>query len=356
MDNESDDQSMKNNKSFIIDSSNNKNNSNKKKYSLAHAKTEGNAIHYKYKSENMCLTEAPKFSFLDYTFRAKRNKITQDKGINFQFYDYNFELEQTLKLNLDILLNFISLNTKNNNKTELINLLKTIIKKQEKRYKLKKEIKTVLRDSINKNDCIEIYQKKIKNQPLKYEKLIINHRKKIEQINIRIKVLNNQFLSVQQYINYKGFKQKNEFLDFIKKNIECKMKLDKIDNENDLISDDIEHIRTDNNLIIEERRLLSNKKNINLVRVIDFFRNSFIKKYFNIKKLRKGYDNLSKILVLLNLGEIVNFNSEKLYDDVSTLEIEFSKINKGLSVEGIGINNSVSEGDVSLNLSKILKV
>ena len=349
---EDDNKSMKNNKSFSFDSNNKKTNNNK--YPLSYVKTEENTNHYKFKSENICLTEVPKFSFLDYTFRGKR--ITENKGSNFKFYDYNFELEQTLKLNLDILLNFISMNTKYKNKSELINLLKEIIKKQENRFKLKKEAKQILKDSINKNDCIGIYQQKIKNQPLKYEKLIKNYKKKTEQINLRIKLLNNQFLSVQQYINYKGFKRKYVFLDFIKNNIDYKMKLEKIDTENDLLSNDIEYLRIDNNLIKEIRSLLKDEKNKNLVRVIDFFRTSFTRKHFKIKKLKKRYNNLSKILILLNLGEIVNFNSEKLYDDVSTLEMDFSNINKGLSIDGNSINNSVFEDDISLNLSKILKI
>ena len=106
--------------------------------------------HYKSQSTTLDI-------FLDYTFRQKRNIKYKEKNKQ-KLTNYGYELEQTVSLNLDILLSFIS-NTKYNNKkiiitndnksrdtaasssfistSSLIQLIKTIIEKSKKKSGIK---------------------------------------------------------------------------------------------------------------------------------------------------------------------------------------------------------------------------
>ena len=58
-------------------------------------------------------------SYLDYTFKNNRNNISSNKIMNLKkLNNYNFELQQTLKLNIEILLTFISSNNITNDKKQ----------------------------------------------------------------------------------------------------------------------------------------------------------------------------------------------------------------------------------------------
>ena len=121
------------------------NDNNEKEYFYRGLQTT-NINHYKSQSETLDI-------FLDYAFRQKRNIKYKEKNKQ-QLTNYSYELEQTVTLNLDILLSFIS-NTKLNNKkifisndnksrdtaasssfistSSLIELIKTIIEKSKKK-------------------------------------------------------------------------------------------------------------------------------------------------------------------------------------------------------------------------------
>ena len=121
------------------------NDNNEKKYFYRGLQTT-DINHYKSQSATLDI-------FLDYAFRQKRNIKYKEKNKQ-QLTNYSYELEQTVTLNLDILLSFIS-NTKLNNKkifisndnksrdtaasssfistSSLIELIKTIIEKSKKK-------------------------------------------------------------------------------------------------------------------------------------------------------------------------------------------------------------------------------
>ena len=104
--------------------------------------------------------------FLDYTFKGNKSKIYNNDNnyiyINkLKAQNYQYELEQTFNLNIDLLSKYYNNNNKNNNdkNKEIILLLNSIKNKEKIKKELKISIKQKCNELISKNDCINFLKK-----------------------------------------------------------------------------------------------------------------------------------------------------------------------------------------------------
>ena len=337
-------------------------NNHKKGYLLYRNIQTTDANHYKIKSAIF------NNFFLDYAFRQKRSLISKAKN-KVNLNNYCYELENTISLNLEILLSFLSNAKTNSNKKILIpydnksrdtsdtnsfvtpNILIKLIKSIKEKAKIKAELNK------NKNELVKkinnrIYENKKYSSKLKKEKL--EFRQKLHQINKTLDnkdnyiiLTNKKFYNFQKNIdnitnakkNNLAIKKRNIY-DIIFENINYKKKSIKIKNEMKKYYCEISELKIDNELFKEEIELRKDKNFSNLIRCMEFYRRTNLNTIYDIKKLKCSLNKIVKILDYLNLGYIVKF-SQKKQEEEGNYEIEFSKINK-------------DENDIDL-LSKINK-
>ena len=313
--------------------------------------------------------------YLDYAFKEKKNLIYKAKN-KVNLNNYCYELENTISLNLEILLSFMDNSKTNNNKKIVISydnksrdtsdtnssvppyMIVRLIRSIKEKFKKKAEMNK------NKNELVKrindrIYENKKYSSKLKIEKN--EFRKKLHEINQTLDnkdnyliKMNKKFFNFQKYIdditknkrkNLCLKKGKNNIYDIVYSNIDYKKKIKKIKQDMEKYYYEISELNTDNKLFKKELELRQDKNNSVLIRCMEFYRRTNLKIFFNIKKLKVSYKNIVKILELLNLGYIAKF-SEKKQEEEGNYEIEFSKINRGDNN-----NDLLSKINKSINIS-----
>ena len=117
------------------------------KFCSAKEKSKTDSTSSTYYSNNFCYTDVNQSLFLDYAFKGNRNKLYNNKNINFiKAKNYNYELEQTFKINLDLLLSYYNKvnnedKMKEENKKEITSLLINIrdkVKQKKRNFRIYK--------------------------------------------------------------------------------------------------------------------------------------------------------------------------------------------------------------------------
>ena len=328
-------------------------------------------------NHNRIKSQAFNFFFLDYAFRQKKSLMYKAKNkVNLDNYCY--ELENTISLNLEILLSYLENSKTNNNKKIIItydtksrdtsdtntltspNILIRLIKSIKEKTVKKAEMNR------NKNEIIKrindrIYENKKFTSKLKKEKS--EFRQKLQQINKTLDskdnyliLMNKKFYNFQKHIDSISKNKKKKSLtknenkniyDIIFANINYKKKKKKIKKDIQKYYCEVTELKIDNELFKEELELKSNGQYTELVRCMEFYRRTNLNLFYDIKKLNISFQRIVKILDLLNLGYIVKF-SKKKQEEEGNYEFEFSKINKDensidlLSKINKSINDSIS--------------
>ena len=151
-------------------------------------------------SANIAITEFSNNSYLDYTFISHRNLIFGKTKDPKKIRDYNFDLEQTLDLNLEMLLKMDILKDKENEK-EIKELIKKIKAKTQNRSNLNKEIKSKKNDLVNRKQAYEMLIDEKEQTKLNFK---IQYEDTENELKVRkkyIKLLSNNFKDVQNYID-----------------------------------------------------------------------------------------------------------------------------------------------------------
>jgi len=281
-------------------------------------------------------------TFLDYTFRQKKNSIYKEKS-KAKILNYNYELEQTISINLEILLTFIN-NSKSNNSNK-----KIIIMNDNKSRDTAESNSTISTSAI-----IQLI-KNIREKVKKKGEINKNINNLINKINDRIDYNNKKFYKIQTYIdkiiinknnNILNSNHHNNIFDFIFSFIANNKKAINIKKEIKKYNTEISDIKIENEFIKEEKELYSDKKNYDLIRCMEFYRRINVDLYHRLKSMKKRFLIIIEIMDFLNLGNIVKFIQKKSEDN-SNFEIEFSKINKESSIDlfpnvNKGINFSIA--------------
>ena len=322
-----------------------KDNKNNKKYFYKGIQTTN---HYKSQSTTLDI-------FLDYAFRQKKTNISKEKN-KIKLHNYSYELEQTVSLNLELLLSFFKNTTKsdtkkiiirNDNKSRdtaassssantpsLTQLVKIIMEKAKKKAEANKNINNLIHKINNRIDDNKKYYMKIKEQKFKYKQKIKKGNNNLDKMDNYIISLNKKFNNIQKHIDSIIVSKKNLILnknynifDFIVMNNEYGKKIKNLRVILKKYYCEVSELKIDNNLYKEGKKLYKDKKNIDLIRCMEFYRRTNYNLYVNLKLLRKQYQKIVEIMDLLNLSNIVQFTKQK-NEEVSNNEIEFSKINK----------------------------
>ena len=251
--------------------------------------------------------------YLDYTFLSHRamiySKKTKDPR---KIKDYGFDLEQTLDINLN-LLGKIPFNF---DKKEQIEEIKTIISKiAEKninRVQTREKIKTKRNEILNRKQVVENLKKKNEENEAIYETKEKEEKEKLNLRNKYIKVLNSGFKKVQAYIEILLCKnimsvdtsKKRDVLAFVKENVHYHKEERLIESDIKKLSQQVSDIKKENQIYKEESLLYRNKtENKELIRVVEFYRRIIRALQTKIKILRNAFDNMTKTLNYLNLGD-----------------------------------------------------
>ena len=292
-------------------------------------------------SNNYSYTDyAPNF-FLDYAFKGNKNKLYNEHNIiNIKkINNYSYELEQTFKLNIDILLSYCNSNNNDNsdNNKEIILLLNKIKNKVKLKNNTKKEIKQRVNELISKNDCNNIFHKKLDNQKNQYIIKIENEIKNIEASNNYIIQLKERFSDVEKYIKKlrfnsegrKSLNKKHKLKNFIKSNNKYTLKISNYIKDIEKLKSNISELKKDNKIERYRNKLFKeDKPDINLIRVVDFYLRIIRNLAFRKKNLKNCINSLSKTLQFLDLNPIAKFYEYKRSRQKSSYEIEFSDLDE----------------------------
>ena len=287
-------------------------------------------------SANIAITEFSNNSYLDYTFISHRNLIFGKTKDPKKIRDYNFDLEQTLDLNLEILLQMDLLKEKENEK-EIKELIKKIKAKTQSRSNLNKQIKSKKNDLVNKKQAYEMLIAQKEETKLNFKIQYEDTENELKTRKKYIKLLSNNFKDVQNYIDNLRIKEglakelgeKITIQKFIKFN-------NHYSKENKLLSSDIKKLNSEiieikktNQLYKEETKIDRTKsKNKDLIRVMEFYRRIIFSLQTKIKVLRNSFENMTKTLNYLNLGDIVHFQLSKKELSTTHFEINFEDLNE----------------------------
>ena len=302
-------------------------------------------------------------TFLDYTFKQKRNKISREKNKS-SLMNYNYELEQTISLNLDLIHSFFrNANMNNDNQknkkiiiyndnkskdtsassnsvttSNLLVIIKTVIEKFKKKTEITKNISNLTKKINLGIDYNKNYNAKIKEQKLKYKKNIHKTNDTLDSLDNKIISMNKKFYKIQEHLDNNPIpSDKNQILNksnkrnifnFIYSNISYKKDIANLRVFLARYYDEAFQLRLDNIIFKEKIELCENKAlNKDLLRCMEYYRQTNADLFFTVKKLKKRYGNIIKIMKFLNLESIVQF-SKKKNDEEENYEIEFSRINK----------------------------
>ena len=254
-------------------------------------------------------------TFLDYTFLSHRELIygkkTKDPK---KIRDYNFDLEKTLELNLDILDKMDFKISNPQQAKEIKNLIEKIKANNAKRIATKQKIKEQKNIIVNKKQVLEEMKKKFSENDEIYQNKYNEENDVLKQKNEYIKILNKRFKDVQTYISIieVGTHQQNpnrpSITKFIKDNINYHKEQKMLDVDIQKLKEQISEIKKENQIYKEESLLYRNKNtNRELIRVVEFYRRIIRSLQTKIKILKNAFDNMTKTLNYLNLGDSKKF-------------------------------------------------
>lgn len=335
-------------------------------------------------SNNYSYTDYKQSLFLDYTFKGNKNKLYNEKNsVNLtKAKNYSFELEQTFKLNIDLLLSyytntntnktdkFITYNSTNTNNDKLINYNKEIIlllNKIKNKEALKTETKNSLKQKVNellsKNDYLNTFHIKLDNQLNLYNIKVENKIKEIEQNNNYILELKERFLGVDKYIKKirfnsegrKGIQKKNLLKKFLNTNNKYNLKIANYLKDIKNIKYNISQLKKDNKLERSKYKLLkADKPDINLIRVVEFYLGIIRNLSLKNKILKNSIKSLSQTLEFLDLNPIANFVEYKRSRQKSSYEIEFSDLDDNHFEKNKKNNTKIGKIDNFMDFNNIL--
>lgn len=264
-------------------------------------------------------TECNRENFLDYTFLSHRdlicNKKTKDPK---KIRDYNYDLEQTLEINLDLLskIDFPIKDSSINN--ELRKMINNIKEKNEKRRDKINKIKEQKNLMVNKKQVIVEMNKKFDENNEIYENKYNEESKVLKEKKNYISIINQRFKDVQTYINNlelltKNRKPRPNMSQFIKENNHFYKEKKMLSLDIKKLTDQISEIKKENQIYKEESALYRNKNtNKELIRVVEFYRRIIRALQTKIKILKNAFENMTKTLNYLNLGDS-KFNFLKFF-------------------------------------------
>lgn len=250
-------------------------------------------------------------NYLDYTFLSHREMIygkkTKDPK---KIRDYNFDLEKTLEINLD-LLDKMEFKINNPEQTkEIKSLIQQIKANNEKRITTKQKIKEQKNMIVNKKQVLEEMKKKFAENDEIYQNKYNEENDILKQKNEYIKILNKRFKDVQTYIsimevrNHQQKENRPTISKFIKDNINYHKEQKMLDLDIKKLKEQITEIKKENQIYKEESLLYRNKNtNRELIRVVEFYRRIIRTLQTKIKILKNAFDNMTKTLNFLNLGD-----------------------------------------------------
>ena len=226
-------------------------------------------------------------TFLDYTFLSHRELIygkkTKDPK---KIRDYNFDLEKTLELNLDILDKMDFKISNPQQAKEIKNLIEKIKANNAKRIATKQKIKEQKNIIVNKKQVLEEMKKKFSENDEIYQN-------KYNEENDVLKQKNPNRPSITK---------------FIKDNINYHKEQKMLDVDIQKLKEQISEIKKENQIYKEESLLYRNKNtNRELIRVVEFYRRIIRSLQTKIKILKNAFDNMTKTLNYLNLGDSKKF-------------------------------------------------
>ena len=250
-------------------------------------------------------------TFLDYTFLSHRELIygkkTKDPK---KIRDYNFDLEKTLELNLDILDKMDFKISNPQQAKEIKNLIEKIKANNAKRIATKQKIKEQKNIIVNKKQVLEEMKKKFSENDEIYQNKYNEENDVLKQKNEYIKILNKRFKDVQTYISiievrtHQQNPNRPSITKFIKDNINYHKEQKMLDVDIQKLKEQISEIKKENQIYKEESLLYRNKNtNLELIRVVEFYRRIIRSLQTKIKILKNAFDNMTKTLNYLNLGD-----------------------------------------------------
>ena len=250
-------------------------------------------------------------TFLDYTFLSHRELIygkkTKDPK---KIRDYNFDLEKTLELNLDILDKMDCKISNPQQAKEIKNLIEKIKANNAKRIATKQKIKEQKNIIVNKKQVLEEMKKKFSENDEIYQNKYNEENDVLKQKNEYIKILNKRFKDVQTYISiievrtHQQNPNRPSITKFIKDNINYHKEQKMLDVDIQKLKEQISEIKKENQIYKEESLLYRNKNtNRELIRVVEFYRRIIRSLQTKIKILKNAFDNMTKTLNYLNLGD-----------------------------------------------------
>ena len=254
-------------------------------------------------------------TFLDYTFLSHRELIygkkTKDPK---KIRDYNFDLEKTLELNLDILDKMDFKISNPQQAKEIKNLIEKIKANNAKRIATKQKIKEQKNIIVNKKQVLEEMKKKFEENDEIYQNKYNEENDVLKQKNEYIKILNKRFKDVQTYISiievrtHQQNPNRPSITKFIKDNINYHKEQKMLDVDIQKLKEQISEIKKENQIYKEESLLYRNKNtNRELIRVVEFYRRIIRSLQTKIKILKNAFDNMTKTLNYLNLGDSKKF-------------------------------------------------
>ena len=254
-------------------------------------------------------------TFLDYTFLSHRELIygkkTKDPK---KIRDYNFDLEKTLELNLDILDKMDFKISNPQQAKEIKNLIEKIKANNAKRIATKQKIKEQKNIIVNKKQVLEEMKKKFSENDEIYQNKYNEENDVLKQKNEYIKILNKRFKDVQTYISiievrtHQQNPNRPSITKFIKDNINYHKEQKMLDVDIQKRKEQISEIKKENQIYKEESLLYRNKNtNRELIRVVEFYRRIIRSLQTKIKILKNAFDNMTKTLNYLNLGDSKKF-------------------------------------------------
>ena len=254
-------------------------------------------------------------TFLDYTFLSHRELIygkkTKDPK---KIRDYNFDLEKTLELNLDILDKMDFKISNPQQAKEIKNLIEKIKANNAKRIATKQKIKEQKNIIVNKKQVLEEMKKKFSENDEIYQNKYNEENDVLKQKNEYIKILNKRFKDVQTYISiievrtHQQNPNRPSVTKFIKDNINYHKEQKMLDVDIQKLKEQISEIKKENQIYKEESLLYRNKNtNRELIRVVEFYRRIIRSLQTKIKILKNAFDNMTKTLNYLNLGDSKKF-------------------------------------------------
>ena len=298
------------------------------------------------------------YYFLDYAFKQKKNLISKAKN-KVNLNNYCYELENTITLNLEILLTFLDNSKTNNNKKiiisndnksrdtsdtnstvspyMLIRLIKSIKEKIIRKAEMNKNKNELIKRINNRIYENKKYSSKLKIEKKEFKQKLYKINKSLDSKDNYLIQMNKKFFNFQKHIdNIKKNKQKNLVLpkgknniyDIVYTNINYKKNSLAIKKYMEKYYYEITELKIDNELLEEELELRKEPHYSVLIRCMEFYRRTNLKIYFDIKIFKKALNKIEKILQFLDLGYVVKFSQKKQEDD-GNYEIEFSKINNG---------------------------